>query len=379
MNDMVAGSANLPDSYRRFLSLRETISVRKARGVLPTGLIGEFVAGPENRTLAEFATHSVHQLAAFSPLVLYGASGTGKTALALSIASNYLAQSVDATDANSPLSSDQSTATFVNVADFCRQFYAAIEADDMLHFRRKYRTKRLLILDCLHELATKKLAQEELVRTLDSIHQNQGAVVLTSLRLPALIRELNPQLSSRLSGGLSIEIAPPSLPTKKILFRKIGKTLGIEIDEDAIDHLCLQTSNSATALELKSILQSWRVTGADHSRQENDEFLQQVLLDQKEKYEVSLVEIAKATARHFQIKLSEMRSATRKRQVVRARGIAILLMRELTEASLEQIGDYFGGRDHTTILHGLNRTKSTIESDTELMRANDDIRERLKR
>ena len=334
-----------------------------------TPLLDVFVAGPENQLAAEcLAPFGIEQLVSRSPLYLYGPSGTGKTALALTLAARWTNESNDR------------TVTITSGSDFAKAFTRAIEADDMERFRKLHRQCSCLVVDNVHELATKPAAQEEMVATLERLANDHRAVVVTAPELANLVSKLRPALSSRLNGGHSLQLCYPSSVTRIEILRLLAANMQIEIGESDLEAIGSQLHDGMSPLQMRGILVRWshqdRVA-PDRTKKESKRLIDK-LVDSQMAKAPSTSDIAKAVAKEMQITMELLRGPGRKSSVVRARGLAMLLMRQWTDVSFQNIGEYFGGRDHTTVMHACKKTEEDLTKDMDLERMADRIRQKLK-
>lgn len=317
-------------------------------------MIPQFVVGPENEQLRYlFSDEQLGQLANLSPIVLYGDSGTGKTALAVTLAVCWSRQSL------------QRPLTFTTGSRFADDFVEALQADDIEHFRRRHRRCKLLVLDDLEPLSTKPASQEELVNTLDALSENGRPVIITMKRLPSSIRAIRPALASRLSGGLSIELQHPGSLARSAIVRELIRLTDPALPVDDLQAFFGSVNHQFKVRQLRDIVslasQQRKLKGQIDFAQLRM-FQQQLLIESAPK----LVTIAKSVARRFQVRLNDMRGPTRLANVVRARGLAILLARKLTTLSLQDIGKFFGDRDHSTVIHASRKIQQLVDQDVDL-------------
>ncbi|MCC6507652.1 MAG: AAA family ATPase [Pirellulaceae bacterium] len=316
-----------------------------------------YVVGSENAQLNFlFAKRQIAKLAALSPIVLFGPSACGKTALAITLATLWSRQT------------DQRPLLFTTGQTYSDDYLEALEADDVEHFRRRHRRCRLLVIDNLDTLATKPASQDELAANLDAMQDNDRPVVLTASRLPAAIRGIKPHLASRLTAGYTLELALPNAATRAKIVAVLSATIDPLLPIDDLVALLAKLNQPFTAQHLQSIVmlasQQRRLYGSLDLGQ-----LRAHALSAFNRQPLDINTIAKAVAKRFRMKLPELRSATRLARVVRARGLVILLSRKLTSASLQSIGEYFGGRDHSTILHAFRKLEESLPGDPELSQA----------
>jgi chromosomal replication initiator protein len=310
-------------------------------------LHANFIAGPENillRGLLDWvsASGSTRQSlgsvrsqaepgneAPFGLIVLYGPSGVGKSHLLHGLVERQRRLVADIRIA------------FGTGADFARAFARAVDVDSVTEWRDKQRCCDLFVLDDLQELATKPAAQQELVYTLDSLSERESQSLLGIRQAPLDWTWMSPALRSRIEGGLIIPLVPPSANTAEFICREISieKALPTEPIRSGMTYEQLRTAVVGRA----PCPSDQYVTG-------------------KVPVLRSLPKIAKLVAKQFQVKLSDLLGPSRRQSVVRARGVAIYLARVLLRLSLEEIGRYFGRRDHTTVLHSWRKTVKLIDS-----------------
>ncbi len=335
-----------------------------------------FLAGPENR-LVEVAVRAVVEGRpnGYNPLVLYGPSGTGKSHLALGLAAAWKA--CDRQPHHVAGTRRVPKVVCTTAVDFARELADAIETQAVEEFRLKHRGAAMLVVEDLGQLATRKLgklsAQEELVHTLDALVADSRWVVVTAAAPPWELPGIVPMLQSRLTGGLVVRLAPPERETRLALLRQLAALRDIELPELAAQ--LLADGLSGTARELTGALlelampeklsgtRSVPTTLPATSGTLDLAAARQYLASRSRGRQASLHEIALATARHFSLRLSDLRSPSRRRALVAARGVAVYLARHVAGQRLEEIGRYFGGRDHTTVMHSYRTTKKLITGD----------------
>lgn len=320
----------------------------------------EFVVGPENR-LVETVVRSVLEDSKrkYRPLVVYGPTGTGKSHLARGLAAQWKNRF------------PSRTVVSTSAVDFSRELADAIETQDMQDFRARYRKARLLVFEDLGRLAGKRAAQEELIYTLDALLTAGRQVVLTAAaaRLP----ELMPALQSRLIAGLTVPLVPPAPETRLVILQRLAKLREIELSEPVAR--VLAQGLSTTVPELLGALIQLETQARLQGIAIDAQAARIYLVRRNGLRQPGLRDLAAATARYFSLKLSELRSPSRRRAVVTARGVAMYLARQLSGKSLEQIGRYFGGRDHTTVMHGCRKTAELLKTDPTVTRAIQQLQE----
>ncbi len=319
-----------------------------------------FLAGPENR-LVEVAVRSAFDGTEVgdNPLVLYGPSGTGKSHLAWGLAAAWKSQR------RSP------GVACLTAVDFARQMAEAIEAQAMADFREEFDHLGLLVVEDIGLLAGKEAAQRELAHLLDRLITESVRVVVTAAAAPEQLPGILPRLQSRLAAGLTVPLALPSAETRLEALRQWAALRGLVLSDAVAQSLAagLQTS----VPELFGALVQLEAAGETIDLEAVCNYLECSRVGRR----LELPEIASATARHFSLRAKDLRSASRRRAVVRARGVAMYLARELTGTSLHQIGVFFGGRDHTTVLHGCRRTAELLETEPSIRQAVQQVRQQI--
>lgn len=342
----------------------------------------EFVAGPENRVavatmqrlteqwspVASPEEHNAGErnpaaLPVPSPIVFYGPPGTGKSLLARDL---FDCWKRDCTDEN---------AVLLSAADFARQYAEAINKRNMAGWRRNLRTAGLLVLEDLSHLAAKTAAQAELLHTLDELAERPALVVVTSRVSPAELTDFLPGLQSRLQAGLCLPIALPQMEARRAILAACCAARRLSLGDGALR--LLARSLALPAPELAGVLNNMQLAARTAGQPLDDLFVQNYLKQYCASRHPPLKTIATHTARHFALRVAELRSASRRRGVVVARDVAMYLARQLTRKSLKQIGEYFGGRDHTTVLHGCRKTESLMHSDAATLEAVTTLRQAL--
>jgi chromosomal replication initiator protein len=342
---MVDGVVNIP------LPGRTLISAAELSGTVPPC---HFVVGPENRLVATAVRSVVEkQVQDYNPLVFYGPSGTGKSHLAEGLAAAWKARN------------RRHKVVCTTAVDFARELADAIETQAVDEFRAKYRGAALLVLEDLGMLAGGKLGklnvQEELIHTLDALAAEDRWIVVTASASPHMLPGILPALQSRLMAGLTIPLVPPGVEARLAILRQLAALRDIPLSEPAA--LVLAEGLVGTAPELAGLLLQFAAPAElEHGRLDGAA-AKKYLAERNRSRQPSLHEIALATARHFSLRIADVRSSARKRALVVARGVAVHLARRLTNESLENIGKYFGGRDHTTVLHSCRKTEELAKDD----------------
>ena len=324
------------------------------RGV--RAVVGPFLAGPEN-DLLETAVRGVldRSVARYNPLVLYGPSGTGKSHLARGLLAawrdHFPGQAV----------------VYTTAIEFARELADAMETQAIVDLRNRYRMASLLVFEDVGRLSDKASAQAELIHTLDAVLSEGGQVVVTAPVPPLELRGLAPALQSRLSAGLTVSLSPPSAGTRLAILQQLAALREIELAEPVAQ--ALADGLNGTVPELLGALVQLEVPARMNDAPIDAAAVRHYLADRNKQCQPQLSDIAMATARYFALKMADLRGASRRRPVVMARDVAMYLARNLMQMSLTQIGLYFGGRDHTTVMHSIRKTEGLLKTDPLVRRA----------
>ena len=322
--------------------------------------LGEYVFDPEQpivqAALDAFVNNDFH----CNPIVLFGPSAVGKTALAEHLFSH------------GKQTFDQVCVTAAT--DFCRDYAEAVDTNAIGDFRSRYRNAELFFVDGLHQMVDKDAAQRELLSLIDDMLMEDRWVIVAMDQIPTEHHSLLPELASRLSMGLTVPLVHPSYAAKEALLKRLTGVYNITLNPDSIRLIAEQTS---TVVQLNSVVARLAMTQTSPNPTIAVNAVTHALDEQLSLGDVDLPQIAAVVAKPFYLKKSDLRSPSRRRTVVRARGVAMFLSRRLTSNSLEEIGAYYGGRDHTTVLHACRRTASIVECEPALRRSLDEMTESL--
>lgn len=335
------------------------VDVGDTRAGRATGL-SRFFGDQANAMLKYLATDDfIDQLtlgatAGLMPMVLYGPSGTGKTSLAMAMVSRLL----DATDCTE-------TPIFVSGADFARRFYAAIETNCVDQFREKFLLAPAIIVDNVHQLVGKLPAQKELSSLVEICCQRGKPLVVTCPTLPLAIDGICGRLSSRLSCGLSLPLNPPGDQARLAIVKELAVIHDVQLSDDAVE--LLTDRFEVTVPKLEHLFHQIKLKlKVDDSSAEIDAASLQALLNPGEEDQQKMIRvIQKRVAKQFGLRLSDLKSGSRKQTVVLARGVGIFLTRTLLGTSFVKIGNAFGNRDHSTVLHAHQKISSMYDQGTQ--------------
>jgi len=319
-----------------------------------------FVEGKSNQLgLAAARQVSDNPGGAYNPLFIYGGVGLGKT---------HLMQAVgNAIIANNP----NAKVLYLHSERFLADMVKALQLNAINDFKRYYRSVDALLIDDIQFLAGKDRTQEEFFHTFNALLEGGQQIILTCDRYPKEINGLEERLKSRFGWGLTVAVEPPELEMRVAILMKKADQVAVDLPHDAAFFIAQRIRSNVRELEgaLKRVIASAHFTGRPIDVELVREALKDLLALQDK--QVSIENIQRVVGEYYKIKLSDMLSKRRSRSVARPRQVAMSLAKQLTNHSLPEIGDAFGGRDHTTVLHACRKIKELEEEDA-------DIREDLK-
>lgn len=319
-----------------------------------------FVEGKSNQ-LALAASQQVAENPgnAYNPLFLYGGVGLGKTHLMHAVGHALKAQNPEA------------KVVYLHSERFVADMVKALQLNAISDFKRYYRSVDALLIDDIQFFAKKDRSQEEFFHTFNALLEGGQQMILTCDRYPKEIEGLEERLKSRFGWGLTVAVEPPELETRVAILMKKASEARISLPPDAAFFIAQRIRSNVRDLEgaLKRVIASARFVGRPVDIELIKESLKDLLALQDR--QVSMDNIQRTAAEYYKIKVSDMMSRRRSRSVARPRQMAMALSKELTNHSLPEIGDSFGGRDHTTVLHACRKIN-------ELRETNSDIREDYK-
>lgn len=328
-----------------------------------------FIQGEGNKLAAGAALAVADNPGTFyNPLFIFGGVGLGKTHLMQAIGHQMLAERPDA------------NVVYIQSETFVNDFINSIKNKTQDKFREKYRTADLLLVDDIQFFAKKEGIQEEFFHTFETLYNDQKQIVMTSDRLPTEIPDLSERLVSRFAWGLQVEITPPDLETRIAILRKKAESEGLEIDESTLDYVASQVDTNIR--ELEGALVKVQAQATIQKQDINIGLARSALADLKlvqKSRGLQISKILEVVANYFQTSVPDLKGKKRVRQIVIPRQIAMYLSRELTDASLPKIGQEFGGKDHTTVMHACDKIARQIKTDTEIKSAVSDLRQMLER
>jgi chromosomal replication initiator protein len=314
-----------------------------------------FVEGKSNQ-LARAASMQVAQNPgkAYNPVFLYGGVGLGKTHLMHAVGNLILEHNPNA------------KVLYTHSERFVADMVKALQSNMIREFKDFYRSLDVLMIDDIQFFAGKERSQEEFFHTFNALLEGQQQVILTSDRYPKEIAGVEERLKSRFGWGLTVAVEPPELETRVAILMSKAEQVGIELPHEVAFFIAKRIRSNVRELEgaLKRVMANAHFTGRAITIDFVKESLKDLLALQDK--QVTVENIQKTVAEYFNIKISDLLSKRRSRSVARPRQMAMALSKELTNHSLPEIGDAFGGRDHTTVLHACRTIKTMVGDDASL-------------
>jgi chromosomal replication initiator protein len=324
-----------------------------------------FVEGKSNQLAKAACASVVTKLGQYNPLYIYGGVGLGKTHLLHSIGNEIIAG-----DKNKRV-------VYLHSEKFVQNMVTALRQNKIEEFKKYYRSVDALLLDDIQFFANKERSQEEFFHTFNSLFEYKKQVVLTSDKYPKEITGLEERLKSRLVWGMSVTIDPPDLETRVAILHKKAEFVGEKIPDDVAFFLAKNIYSNVR--ELEGSLR--RVIATAHFKREEITvaFVKETLKDLISLQErlLTIEHIQKTVAAYYKIRVSDIISAKRDKKITLPRHVAMALSKELTSHSLPSIGDAFGGRDHTTVLHACKKIMALKTSSSPLSQDYKNITHRL--
>lgn len=325
-----------------------------------------FVCGSSNE-FAHAASLAVAENPAekYNPLFIYGGTGLGKTHLMVAIGNQILHENPDA------------KICYYTSETFMNEMVNCIRHRKMEDFRLKLRKADILLIDDIQFMANKEATQEEFFHTFNALYESHRQIVVTSDKFPKEIPGLEERLRSRFEWGLIADIQPPNTETKIAILKKKAELNGIELPDDVA--LLIGSSSASNIRELEGMLVR---IGAFASLTKNRinltmarEILKDIIVEKSKEITIELIQ--KTVADHFKLKTADLKSEKRLKTFVIPRQLAVYLCRELTKASFPEIGEKFGGKDHSTVIYSVNKINKTLEQDSDIFAAYEQIKKKL--
>ena len=326
-----------------------------------------FVIGSGNR-FAHAASLAVAEAPAkaYNPFFIYGGVGLGKTHLMHAIGHYVLEHNPNA------------KVVYLSSEKFTNEFINSIRDNKAVDFRNKYRNVDVLLIDDIQFLAGKESTQEEFFHTFNTLHTESKQIVISSDRPPKEIPTLEDRLRSRFEWGLITDITPPDLETRIAILRKKAKADGLNIPNEVMHYIANQIDTNIRELEgaLIRVVAYSSLVNQDISTDLAAAALKDIIPNSKPRM-ITILDIQTAVGEHFNIRLEDFTAKRRTKSIAFPRQVAMYLSRELTDFSLPKIGDEFGGRDHTTVIHAHEKIVKLLKEDQILQQDIKQIRSML--
>jgi chromosomal replication initiator protein len=321
----------------------------------PDYTFDQFVTGPCNRLPHAAAIAVAEQPGkAYNPLFIHGGVGLGKTHLLQAVCQKVLERQPDA------------RILYLSCDSFINQFILAVETGEMHQFRYRYRQVDLLVIDDIHFLAGRDRTQEEFFHTFNTLYQQQKQIILSADCPPSEIPELEERLVSRFNWGLVARIEKPCYETRVAILQKKAKMRGLAMTDDVLCYVAGKVENNTrelegaiTKIQGMSLLQNGKI---------DIDLAKAALGDSAtpDQRRITIQQIFDAVTKYYNVRLSDLQSKKRHKSIAFPRQVCMYLARRHTRYSLEEIGGYFGGRDHTTVLHAVRTVDEDVKNDRDV-------------
>ncbi len=326
-----------------------------------------FIIGNSNR-FAHAACLAVAEAPAkaYNPLFIYGGVGLGKTHLMHAIGHFILSENPDI------------KVLYVTSEKFTNELITSIQTNKNVEFRNRYRSVDVLLVDDIQFIAGKESTQEEFFHTFNTLHESNKQIIISSDRPPKEIPTLEDRLRSRFEWGLIADIQPPDLETRIAILRKKAELEEIEVDDDILLFIAQRIQSNIRELE-GALIRILAYSSLNNNRLDiniADEALKDIITNNHPKV-ITPTLIMEVVSTFYNIKMDDFRSKKRNRAIAYPRQIAMFLCRELTDLSLPKIGEEFGGRDHTTVIHAYDKISNDMMEDPNLSKTISQIKKEL--
>ncbi|HXM73723.1 MAG TPA: chromosomal replication initiator protein DnaA [Chthoniobacterales bacterium] len=332
-------------------SRRDARAPGSTLGLNPRNTFESFVIGPNNE-IAHAASLAVAQSPArtYNPLFIYGGVGLGKTHLMQAIGQYVVVKKKGM------------KVMYLSSELFINEFIDAIQHNNLVKFRKRYRQADLLLIDDIQFLGGKERSQEEFFHTFNTLFDGHKQIVLSSDRPASEIANLEHRLVSRFEWGLTAELQPPAIETRMAILRKKARTMQIKLSDEVFEFLANRIRSNVRRLEgaLMRVASFASLSGKELTNEVIEHLLKDILQEEA-RNSITIEQIQRRVAEHFDVRLADMTSKRRPASIAFPRQVAMYLARELTKSSLNEIGDAFGGRDHGTVLHACKLVKKRMK------------------
>ena len=328
----------------------------------PDYVFENFITGPGNN-LAHAASVAVSERPGdvYNPLFIHGGCGLGKTHLLQAICQHLLEQRPEL------------KILYLSCDDLINQFMASVQGGDMAEFRNRFRRADVLVIDDIHFLKGRERTQEEFFHTFNTLYQAKKQIILSADAAPNEVPELENRLISRFNWGLVAAIDRPCFDTRVAILRTKSELRGLTLDDEVIQYIAGRIDTNTRELEgaINKVQGLAQLGGGKNGTPVpiTLDLVRKALGDPTQAHErprVTIDTIVDAVVRYYGVKVSDLHSKRRHRSIAWPRQVCMFLARKHTRYSLEEVGGYFGGRDHTTVLHGVRAVKKQVENDEEI-------------
>jgi chromosomal replication initiator protein len=344
-----------------------TVSDEMSATLNPKYTFDSFVIGNSNR-FAHAASLAVAEspAKAYNPLFIYGGVGLGKTHLMHAIG-HYILQN-----------NSKSKVVYVSSEKFTNELINSIKDDKNVEFRNKYRNVDVLLIDDIQFIAGKERTQEEFFHTFNALHEANKQIILSSDRPPKEIPTLEDRLRSRFEWGLIADIQPPDFETRIAILKKKAEVDNLNVSNDVMVYIATKIKSNIRELEgaLIRIVAYSSLTNKEISVDLAAEALKDIISNKQGKH-VTIELIQDVVSSYYNLRIEDFKSQRRTRNVAYPRQIAMYLCRKLTDTSLPKIGEEFGGRDHTTVIHAHDKITESLKEDEALQEAINEITKKI--
>ncbi|VAX13251.1 Chromosomal replication initiator protein DnaA [hydrothermal vent metagenome] len=333
-------------------SARQATNARRKSSLNPNFTFDTYVEGKSNQLgraaslqVAENPGHS------YNPLMIYGGVGLGKTHLMHAVGNMILEHQPHA------------SVVYLHSERFVAEMVKALQHGTINEFKRYYRSVDALLIDDIQFFAGKEQSQEEFFHTFNSLMESHHQIIMTCDRYPKEVDGLEERLKSRFGWGLPVTIEPPGLETRVAILKSKASNSGVELSNDVAFFIAKHIRSNIRELEgaLRRVMANAQFTGQPITLGFTKEALRDLLVIQDR--QLTIDNIQKTVAEYYKIRVADLLSKRRSRSITRPRQIAMALCKELTSHSLPEIGNAFGGRDHTTVLHACRKIKELKETE----------------
>jgi len=362
----VGSNSTRANSTRAALAAKPAAAAPKATAAAPTAAVFHHNLDP-HYTFETFVEGKSNQLGkaaamqvatnpgrAYNPLLLYGGTGLGKTHLMHAAGNLMLERNPDF------------KVMYLRSEQFVGSMIEALRAKSMDQFKQRFRSVDALLIDDIQFFAGKDTTQEEFFHTFNALFESKQQIILTCDRYPKEVDKLEPRLKSRLGWGLSVAIEPPDFETRAAILLAKAHEKGVAVDENVA--MLLAKRIRSNVRDLEGALNTLAARANFYGKPITTDFAEETLRDLLATHAqaITIPNIQKITAEYFNVRLQDLLSKRRVRSLARPRQIAMTLSKELTEHSLPEIGEAFGGRDHTTVMHACKTIRKFVETDARM-------------